>query len=73
MPGAAPEFLVTTLAGSGAPGQADGPGSEATFNSPFALSLHENLLLIADLQNHRIRSMTLEWPHIVSTFAGSGR
>ena len=73
MPGAAPEFLVTTLAGSGAPGQADGPGSEATFNSPFALSLHENVLLIADLQNHRIRSMTLEWPHIVSTFAGSGR
>ena len=73
MPGEALDLPVTTLAGSGVAGQADGAGSVATFNSPFALSLHENVLLIADLQNHLIRSMTLEWPHNVSTFAGSGQ
>lgn len=73
MSGEGPDLLVTTLAGSGTPGQADGAGSVATFNSPFALSLHGNVLLIADLQNHRIRSMSLEWPHNVSTIAGSGQ
>ena len=67
------QAVVTTLAGTGEPGWADGSGTEAAFSAPFALSLHGDALLVADLQNHRIRRMLLTPTHNVSTVAGSGR
>ncbi|MEW6158731.1 MAG: immunoglobulin domain-containing protein [Verrucomicrobiota bacterium] len=55
-----PTGVVTTLAGDGQPGFADGDGSVARFNRPGGITLHPNgTLIIADTGNHRIRSMTL--------------
>ena len=46
--------IVSTIAGNGVAGFADGRGTAAMFNSPcgMALDAHNNLI-IADYQNHR--------------------
>jgi DNA-binding beta-propeller fold protein YncE len=50
---------VTTLAGStsGVSGCADGPATDARFNTPVGLALLEGKLYVTDNQNHRIRSV----------------
>ncbi len=68
---------VTTLAGSGAAGFADGNGIAAIFNEPSSLTADaDRNLYVADEQNHRIRKMTppagAGQPWIVSTVAGEG-
>ena len=64
--------VVTTLAGSGAEGFADGVGVAAQFNSPFGLALTPSgLLYVADMWNHRIRQIDLA-TRAVTTLAGSG-
>jgi hypothetical protein len=58
------DWVVTTIAGSpGVSGTADGPGSSAFFNLPFAVAVDSDRnLYIADYQNNRIRKGTAPPP-----------
>ncbi len=50
---------VTTFAGSGISGLADGPGATAQFNTPTAISIDGNgCLYVADMGNNEIRKIT---------------
>jgi sugar lactone lactonase YvrE len=61
--------VVSTLAGSGTPGNADGVGTGATFNQPRGLAVDASgHVYVADTSNNRIRKIT---GSTVSTLAGS--
>jgi len=62
---------VTTLAGNGKSGSADGIGDKASFNYPAAVAtdLLGNIY-VADHSNHKIRKVTADGS--VSTLAGTG-
>ncbi len=63
---------VTTFAGQGVPGFADGKGREALFHGPDTLAMDgDDNLYVADADNFRIRKITPDG--VVSTVAGSGR
>ncbi|WP_166727717.1 putative Ig domain-containing protein [Mucilaginibacter gilvus] len=66
-----PAGLVTTLAGTGSEGSANGLGTAASFNNPkgVAVDLLGNVY-VADRQNHLIRKITPAG--LVSTLAGNG-
>ncbi len=66
----APNGQVRTIAGSREPGFADGIGSEARFDTPCAIVVADNSLLIADTGNHRIRR--IEPNGRVTTLVGNG-
>lgn len=53
---------VTTMAGNGESGDADGIGKEARFNRPYhlVLSQAETFLYISDWENHRVRRLRLQ-------------
>jgi sugar lactone lactonase YvrE len=52
--------VVTTLAGSGSPGAADGDGVAASFSGPFGIAVdHSGNLYVADTGNNLIRKITL--------------
>ena len=70
---ASPDKTVSTIAGSGTAGDADGAGSTAQFNRPSGLAVSGTTLYVADSDNHRIRAVNLASPDkTVSTIAGSG-
>ncbi|MDR1849824.1 MAG: hypothetical protein LBQ75_07275 [Zoogloeaceae bacterium] len=70
LPAQAETVIVSTLAGSGEPGFADGKGSAARFNQPHVIVIDAmGKLLVADTGNRRIRIITPEGE--VSTLAGS--
>jgi len=63
---------VSTVAGSGSAGSANGKASNASFNNPTGLVLDGNgNLYVADYGNHKIRKIVLS-SGMVSDFAGSG-
>jgi serine/threonine-protein kinase len=66
-----PNGTVSTVAGTGERGFADGPGSRAKFSQPGALAVDRaGAIYVADFDNQRIRK--IDTAGNVTTFAGSG-
>jgi sugar lactone lactonase YvrE len=60
---------VSTLAGSGAQGFADGTGGSATFNTPVGITVDRlDTVYVSDIGNHNIRRLI---GNVVTTLAGS--
>ena len=63
--------VVTTLAGSGSPGSANGTGSAASFLGPYGATVDSSgNIYVADSGNHLIRKITAAG--VVTIFAGGG-
>jgi murein DD-endopeptidase MepM/ murein hydrolase activator NlpD/sugar lactone lactonase YvrE len=64
-----PDGHVTTLAGDGVAGDADGPGNQARFNGPIGIAIDgQGRVIVADTYNDRIRAITHDG--VVTTIAG---
>ncbi|GAB5522944.1 MAG: hypothetical protein Roseis2KO_08160 [Roseivirga sp.] len=67
----ATDGLVTTVAGNGSAGSAEGTGTSASFNQPTDIAIDESdNLYVSDYVNNKIRKITPAG--IVSTFVGTG-
>lgn len=62
---------VVRAFGSGRPGWMDGPSHAAAFHAPHGLSLADEVLYVADTQNHLVRAIDLRGG-AVHTVAGVG-
>jgi ABC-type branched-subunit amino acid transport system substrate-binding protein/sugar lactone lactonase YvrE len=66
-----PDGMVSTLAGTGSPGYADGPIATAQFSSPVGLAVDAaGNVYVADAGNHRVRLIRPDGT--VTTLAGTG-
>ena len=63
--------LLYTI-GSGAIGRDDGDFASASFDHPQGCALHQNILYVADTENHLLRKVDLA-AKTVMTIAGTGR
>jgi len=67
-----PQGAVSTLAGDGTPGFADGPGAQARFDGPTGVAVGaDGRVYVADTYNDRIRVIATDGT--VSTLAGGDR
>ncbi len=65
-----PGGVVSTLAGTGSIGFADGPGNNAKFNFPYGVAVGpDGTIYVADTYNNRIRAVTPGG--VVTTLAGT--
>jgi sugar lactone lactonase YvrE len=62
--------VVTTLAGAGSSGSADGTGPAAEFNAPYGITTDGMNLYVADTSNQTIRRIVIE-TGVVTTLAGA--
>ncbi len=62
-------LTVTTLAGTGATGDGDGPGAMATFSTPAGVAVGGTTVYVAETNGQRIRAISNA--DVVSTLAGS--
>jgi sugar lactone lactonase YvrE len=62
---------VSTLAGSGLRGAANGSATAASFNTPSGITTNGTSLFVADMYNHSIRKIDIA-TGVVTTLAGSG-
>jgi RHS repeat-associated protein len=66
-----PSGIVSTFAGAGYAGYADGTGTAAVFRHPSFIAIDATgTLFVSDQQNHRIRKISPSG--VVSSFVGSG-
>ena len=63
---------VLDVAGAGESGQSDGTFEAATFDQPQGLALDNEVLYVADTENHLIRKLDLK-ARTVTTIAGTGQ
>ena len=63
--------VVTTFAGTGSRGSADGTGTAASFNAPGGITSDGTNLFVADVGNHLIRKIVIS-SGVVTTIAGTG-
>ena len=63
--------VVTTLAGTGSSGSANGTGTSASFNTPYGITTDGTNLYVADYGNHLIRKIVIS-TGVVTTVAGTG-
>jgi len=63
--------VVTTVAGTGSSGSANGTGTSASFNGPRGITTDGTNLYVADLCNHLIRKIVIS-TGAVTTVAGTG-
>jgi streptogramin lyase len=68
-----PKGIITTIVGNGKPGFSgdDGPAIKAQLKQPHSIAVVGPHLYIADIGNHRIRSVNLN-TGIITTIAGNG-
>jgi DNA-binding beta-propeller fold protein YncE len=63
--------IVSSFAGSGEKGHADGPAAQAKFNYPGGIAVDaDDNIIVADYGNHRVRKIRQDG--VVQTVAGSG-
>ncbi len=63
--------VVQEIIGSGLIGSSDGGFADATFDHPQGVALHNNVLYVADTENHLLRKVDLV-KKTVQTIAGTG-
>ena len=63
--------VVTTVAGTGSGGSANGTGTSASFNGPYGITTDGTNLYVADAENHLIRKIVIS-TGAVTTVAGTG-
>ena len=63
--------VVTTLAGTGSSGSANGTGTSASFNNPYGITTDGTNLYVSDTYNHLIRQIVIS-TGVVTTLAGTG-
>ncbi len=67
-----PPYAVQTIAGTLAPGYADGDVGTSQFNYPYGITTDgDKYLYVADKDNHAIRRISLASPFTVTNVAGS--
>ena len=63
--------VVTTVAGTGSSGSANGTGTSASFDNPNGITTDGTNLYVADSNNHLIRKIVIS-TGVVTTLAGTG-
>jgi hypothetical protein len=63
--------VVTTLAGTGSSGSANGTGTSASFKGPCGITTDGTNLYVSDTYNHLIRKIVIS-TGVVTTLAGTG-